>query len=169
MKLIFERLSSLKALYSNQLRYLLSAEEQVAIGLERMFDTARDAELKHTLQSDWHEAEAQADRLSEMLRRVIGKAEPLKCKAVHALLEESEDMIKDAAHETIRDAVLIAAAQRIKHYEIAVYGTLKRFAENLGFRGDAEMLEKNLQEEKRADQLLTGIAERIDTLARQLA
>ena len=97
-------------------------------------------------------------RLEQILQDSIGKAEPVKCKVLAALVEEAEGMIKDASEESVRDVVLIAAAQRVEHYEIVAYGALGHFAQILGESTQARLLDQTIKEEGHADHLLTDIA-----------
>src|SRR6202008_3698288 len=87
------------------------------------------------------------------------------CKAISALITEAEDNIKDAAEPSIRDITLIASAQQVEHHEMAVYGTLRNWAELLGQTESADTLESILEEEKKADELLTSISDTVNTAA----
>jgi len=169
MKLFSEELPDLQALYVKQTRMLLSLEEIILPGLQRMAETATDMELKQTFRSHLQETEEHASRLRGILNRVAGKAEPLKCTVAADLLDEAEDMIQDSEQEVVRDAALIAAAQRVQHYEIAAYGAVRHLARVLGFEEDADALNQTIHEEGHADHLLTEIAERINPSARKAA
>jgi ferritin-like metal-binding protein YciE len=169
MQLVIEKLSDLKALYVKQLRMLLSAEELIVRGIPRMMESAADAQLKEALKSHLQETKVHVTRAREILERITDDPSPLKCKTVMALIDETEDMIEASAHEAVRDAALIATAQRIEHYEIAAYGALRHFAHVLGLDGDAEILNETAQEEGHADHVLTSIAERINPQAQKAA
>jgi len=169
MKLVIEKLSDLKALYIKQLRMLLSAEELIVRGIPRMIESAADTQLKQAFQSHLKETEAHATRVREILDRITDDPSPFECKTVVALIGETEDMIEDSARESVRDAALIATAQRIEHYEIAAYGAVRHFARVLGLNEDAEILNETAQEEGHADHLLSSIAERINPLAQKAA
>ena len=169
MKILSEKLPNLEALYVKQLRILLSAEELIIRGLPRMAETATDQELKQAFRSHLEETEKQASRLKEILGTLPGDHDPLKCKTVSALIDEAEDMIEDADHENVRDAALIAAAQRIEHYEIAAYGAVRHFARVLQRGNDVDLLSQTIEEEGNADHLLTKIAERVNPTARKAA
>jgi ferritin-like metal-binding protein YciE len=108
-------------------------------------------------------------RLRAILQRATGAADPLKCKVVYALFDEAEDIVQDTSHQEVRDAALISVAQRIEHYEIAVYGALRQFARILGQDEVAQLLDQTLQEERRADHQLTTIADRINPTAQRAA
>lgn len=169
MKLVIEKLPDLRALYIKQLRLLLSAEEQIVRGLPTMIETATDTQLKQALQSHLQETEVQVKRLRGILTRIAGQAEPLTCKSLRALIDETEDMVQDSSHDAVRDAALIASAQRIEHYEIAAYGAVRHFAHVLGRVNDAEVLNQTIHEEGHADHLLTSIAERVNPAAKKAA
>ena len=107
--------------------------------------------------------------LTEGAYAANGMADPVKCKVMAALGTEAEDMVKDAADDSVRDAALISAGQRVEHYEIACYGAVRRWAELLGEKTHAELLDKTIQEEGHADKLLTEIAERVNPYAEKAA
>ncbi len=168
MKFLSENFRDLRQLYVNQLRMLLSAEEQIVRGLPMMIDRATDEELRQVFRTHLRETEIHVTRLEDLLATAKsldpggGSTAPLKCKAMGALLEEADDMILDARDAFVRDAALIAAAQRIEHYEIAAYGAVRHFARTLGESRAAEVLDKTIKEEGNADHLLTSIAERVN-------
>lgn len=169
MKLLIEKLPDIHALYVRQLRMLLSAEEMSAIKLAFLVDSSTDSELHESIREHLQETEFQATRLRDILKDVTDDASPLKCRVLYALFDEAEDMIKSAAHLEVRDTMVIASAQRIEHYEIAAYGTLRQFARVLGRDRDAQLLDQTLQEEGNADHRLTKIADRINPTARKAA
>ncbi|HEY1803837.1 MAG TPA: ferritin-like domain-containing protein [Terracidiphilus sp.] len=169
MKFFSANLDSLRKLYVNQLQGLLSAEQQIVNALPNMEEEATDEQLKQAFQSHLQETEVHITRLEDILRRLTGKTESVKCKVLAALVEEAEDMIKDASDESVRDAALIAAAQRVEHYEIAAYGAVRHFAQILGETGDAQVLDQTIKEEGHADHLLTGIANRVNPYAQKAA
>jgi ferritin-like metal-binding protein YciE len=169
MKFIVEHLKNLRELYLNQLQMLLSAEEQIASASLDMVQSAADEELKGALQFHKEETEMQVRRLEQILISATGSAKPIKCKAVHALIAETEDMLLDARNDTVRDVALIAAAQRIEHFEIAAYGAVRRFAQMLDDSAAAELLTQTIDEEGNADKVLTAIAERLNLDAKQAA
>jgi ferritin-like metal-binding protein YciE len=169
MKILIEKLADLKALYIEQLRFLLSAEEQILRAFPNMLEAATDTQLKQVFQSHLQETEVQSARLREILGRITDTPSPLKCKTIAALIDEEEDEIQSAAHEPVRDAALITVAQRMEHYQIASYGTVRHFARVLGLETDAELLNQSVHEESHADHLLTSIAERLNPFALQAA
>ncbi len=175
MKFLSENLKDLRQLYVNQLRMLLSAEEQIVRGLPMMIDRAADEELRQAFRNHLGETEIHVKRLEDLLDTVktldpaVNTIAPLKCKAMAALIEEADDMILDARDAFVRDAALIAAAQRVEHYEIAAYGAVRHFAQVLGESNAAETLDTTIKEEGSADHQLTSIAERVNVDARQPA
>ena len=169
MKFFSANLDSLRELYRNQLRMLLSAEQQITEALPTMIEKATDVQLKQAFQSHLQETNVHVTRVQQILREEIRDAEPVKCKVLAALVSEAEDMIKDAADNSVRDAALIAAAQRVEHYEIAAYGAVRRWAQILGEAEQAALLNQTIQEEGHADQLLTSISDRVNVEADKAA
>ena len=159
MKFFSENLDNLRKLYINQLQMLLSTEEQITEALPKMIEKATDPDLKNAFQTHLQETRGHVSRLKQILNEVTGEAKSIKCKALAALVTEAEDMIKDATDESVRDAALITAAQRVEHYEMAVYGSLAAFAQQLGYSEAANLIRQTLEEEKAADAKLTRIAE----------
>lgn len=169
MKFVVEHLKNLHELYLNQLEMLLSAEEQIAIASHNMVSNATDDELTRTLQMHKDETERHVQRLQQILTAETGSAKLVKCKAAHGLIAETDDMVMDARNTAVRDVALIAAAQRIEHFEIAAYGAVRRFAQMLGHTAAAELLTQTIQEEKNADRALSEIAERLNLSALRAA
>lgn len=169
MKLVIEKLPDLRALYIRQLRLLLSAEEQIVKGLPIMIEVAVDTQLKQAFGSHLQETEVHVSRLREILGRIAGEALPIRCKALEALIGEAEASVHSCAHDAVRDAALIGAAQCIEHYEIAAYGAVRHFAHVLGREKEVEALNQTIHEEGHADHLLTSIAERVNPIAKKAA
>jgi ferritin-like metal-binding protein YciE len=168
MKIVSENFRNLGALYVNQLRLLLSAEEQIVRALPDMANAATHQQLHDALWSHYRETDAHVKRLEELLadaKRIdpsISSTSPIRCKAAHGLIAETEDMLEDARDGLVKDAALIAAAQRIEHYEIAAYGTLRQFARVLGETAAAEILDKTVKEHGQTDHVLSQVAELIN-------
>jgi ferritin-like metal-binding protein YciE len=169
MKLFSADLDSLRDLYHNQLRMLLSTEQQIIDALPTMIEKATDVQLKQAFQSHLQETRVHVTRLQDILREELHEAEPIKCKVLSALVSEAEDMIKDATDLTVRDVALIAAAQRVEHYEIASYGAVRHWAQILGEAEQAALLDQTIKEEGHADHLLTSVAERVNVDAEKAA
>lgn len=170
MKLFSEKLPDLKALYYKEIRTLVWAEEIFVRGLQRMAEAASDSDLKQAFRAHGQETEEHRLRLRTILHSgETSETHDVRCKVASDLLEEVEDSIVDSGHESVRDAALIAAAQRVEHYEIAAYGAVLHFARVLGLERDAQALNQTLQEEGHADHLLSEIAERVNPAARKVA
>lgn len=169
MKVFSANLDNLRKLYINQLQMLLSTEQQIVEALPKMIEKAIDTQLKQAFQSHLQETQMQVKRLEQILGETVGEAKSVKCKVMPALVTETEDMVRDAADDAVRDAALISAGQRVEHYEIAVYGAVRRWAQLLGERNHMELLDKTIKEEGHADHLLTGISERVNPYAQKLA
>lgn len=169
MKLFSADLDSLRDLYHNQLRMLLSTEQQIIDALPTMIEKSTDVQLKQAFQSHLQETHVHVTRLQDILREEHGDVEAIKCKVLSSLVSEAQDMIKDATDPTVRDVALIAAAQRVEHYEIASYGAVRRWAQILGEAEQAALLDKTIKEEGHADHLLTSIADRVNVEAERAA
>jgi ferritin-like metal-binding protein YciE len=169
MKFFSSNLDSLRKLYFDQLQQLYSAETQITDALPKMIEAATEPQLKSALQTHLQETRGHVARLQQILNQGQGSAESKKCKGMAALITEGEDVIKDATDESVRDAGIISAAQRVEHYEIAAYGTVRTFAEILGNDSQADLLDQTLEEEKHADSVLTGIADTANTRADKAA
>ena len=153
------KLRSLDELFVEQLEDLYDAENRLTKALPEMADAAHSSELKQAFQSHLRETEGHVQRLEEVFRMVGKNAKATTCEAMKGLLDEGEQMIKAKGDDNVKDAALIAAAQRVEHYEIAGYGTLRTFAERLGYDEAARILQKTLDEEGAADKKLSSIAE----------
>jgi len=172
MKIVSENFRNLRALYVNQLRSLLSAEEQIVRALPDMMNAATDEQLSQAFRSNYQETDIHVKRLEELLAAIksadpgVDSTSPIRNKAAHGLIAEAEDMMEDARDAFVKDAALIAAAQRIEHYEIAAYGAVRQFAWVLGETAAADVLDMTIKEEGHADHLLSSIAERINIEAK---
>jgi ferritin-like metal-binding protein YciE len=169
MKFFSANLDSLRKLYLDQLQQLHSAESQITEALPKMIDAATEPQLKNALQTHLQETRGHVVRLEQILQQATGSVDSKKCKGIAALITEGEDIIKDATDESVRDAGIIGAAQKVEHYEIAAYGAVRTFAEILGNDTQAELLDQTLEEEKHADSILTAISDTANTSADQAA
>jgi len=158
MKFFSANLDSLRKLYVDQIQQLHSCETQITEALPKMIDAASEPQLKTALNTHLQETRGHVTRLEQILNQVKGSVDSKKCKGIAALITEGEDVIKDAVDSSVRDAGIIAAAQKVEHYEMAAYGTVRTFAEILGDRSQASLLEQTLNEEKHADAKLTEIS-----------
>jgi ferritin-like metal-binding protein YciE len=151
---------SLRELYTAQLRYLLSTENQIVKGLPDMIKHADDQQLKEAFQSHLQETEVHVDRLEELLGDLTEDVDDKKDPILTAIVGSGENITKESDPGPVRDAGLIATAQKVEHYEIASYGSARSWAIQLGLSNHAEMLQKTLDEEKHADKLLSTISDR---------
>ncbi|RYU86896.1 ferritin-like domain-containing protein [Mucilaginibacter terrigena] len=152
--------SALNELFLDELKDIYWAEKHLAKALPKMAKAATSDELRTAIENHLAETENQITRLESAFASIDEKAVAVKCEAMAGLLKEGEEIISETEKGTLtRDAGIISAAQKIEHYEIASYGTLKTLARTLGYAEAAELLDATLQEEKNCDGLLTQIAE----------
>ncbi len=158
MALFSGNIEDLRTLYTTQLRHLLSTEEQIVDALPKMIDGATDMQLKKALQTHLRETEKHRERLDGILEDLAGDNDDKKCSVTSALISAGEKTIKVAKDDAVRDAGIIAAAQKVEHFEIASYGSARDWAQLLGETEHAALLQKTLDEEKHADQVLTAVS-----------
>lgn len=159
-------IKNFQTLYTLQLRYLLSTENQILKGLKNMIENSSDQQLQQAFQSHLQESEVHVTRLEQMIPEVnSGDTDDKKDPIITALIGSGENIVKESDTGPVRDAGLIATAQKIEHYEIASYGSARDWARILGLNQHADLLQKTLNEEKHADELLTGISQRMNTTA----
>lgn len=154
-------LNNLRDLYVEQLRDLYNAEQQLTEALPKMAKAASHSELRQAFESHLKETREQAQRIEKIFQDLGESPSGEKCEAMEGLIEEGSAMIEKDADEDVRDAGLIAAAQRVEHYEIAGYGTVATYAELLDRSEDHKVLTRTLEEEKEADKKLNRIAKEI--------
>ena len=150
--------SGLKDLFVDELKDIYWAEKHLAKALPKMAKAATSQELKSAIEMHLTETEGQIERLNQVFALIGRKAVGKKCEAMEGLVEEGKHMMEENEGMT-RDAAIIASSQKIEHYEIASYGTLRTLANTLGLGEAAALLEETLNEEKSADVKLTVIAE----------
>lgn len=154
-------LESLQELYLEQLKDLHSAESQIIDALPKMIEQTKHPELRKAFQTHLSQTKEQLRRLEQIGQRAGQKLTGHTCKGMKGLLEEGEEIMKERADSDVLDAALIAAAQRVEHYEIAGYGCARTYARLLGLDDDAKLLQTTLDEEGDTDHLLTDLAERV--------
>lgn len=152
-------LNSLNDLYIEQLRDLYSAETQLIEALPKMEAAASDADLKKAFREHLEQTRNQADRLLKIFSKLNVRPEGHTCEAMKGLIREGEETLRELGNPTVKDAALIAAAQRVEHYEIAGYGTARALAKCLDESEAADLLDKTAHEEGDADHKLTKLAE----------
>ena len=151
-------ITNLEQLYFDQLRDLYSAESQLSAALPDLTNSVTDPELRKSFQKHIGETRTHRARLQDIFCRHGLNPGVEECEAVRGLIREARKHVCRARAGTVRDAVLIAVANRIEHYEIAGYGTARAFAECLGYADDADVLGTSLEEESDADEAITRIA-----------
>jgi ferritin-like metal-binding protein YciE len=153
------KLENLHKLYVEQLKDIYSAETQLTKALPKMAKSASDNALKSAFESHLEETKSHVNRLETIFQTLDYSPRGPKCKGMAGLIEEGEELMKEEDIDPdVLDAGLIAAAQRVEHYEIAAYGTVRTFAQRLGYTDAATLLQQTLDEEYAADQKLTTIA-----------
>lgn len=153
------KLESLKDLYSEQLKDLYSAENQLVEALPKMADAATSADLRKAFNDHLRQTEEHVRRLERIFQDLQESPRGHTCEGMKGLVKEGEQMIGMKGESPVVDAGLIAAAQRVEHYEIAGYGTVRTYAELLGKSDHVSLLERTLQEEEETDERLTELAE----------
>jgi len=159
MGLLSHTFNNLNDLLMHELCDLYDAENRMTEALPKMAEAATSPELKNAFQSHLRETQQHVTRLEEVFEKLGTKAKRETCPAMKGLIAEGEQMIASTGDDKVRDAALISAAQRVEHYEMAGYGTVRTFAQQLGFSDIASILQRTLDEEGEADKKLTRIAE----------
>jgi ferritin-like metal-binding protein YciE len=152
-------LDHLMNLYVDELKDVYSAEQQLLKALPKMAKKAEHPELRQAFENHQAVTEEQVRRLETIFDDLKQPPGGKKCKGMEGLVEEGEDLMGEDADPDVMDAAMIASAQRIEHYEIAAYGTLRTYARQLGLTEHAKLLQTTLDEEGETDKLLTRIAE----------
>ncbi|HXO27384.1 MAG TPA: ferritin-like domain-containing protein [Thermoanaerobaculia bacterium] len=153
------KMESLKDLYLEQLRDLFDAETQLIDALPKMAEAAHHTDLKNAFNQHLRQTREHVTRLQRLFSALGERPEGQTCHGMKGLLKEGQEMVKAKGDPDVIDAGLIAAAQRVEHYEIAAYGTVRAYAEILGGEEAVKVLEKTLQEEEETDDKLTELAE----------
>ena len=153
------KLENLEKLYLDELKDIYDAEHQILKALPKMAKKAAARDLQRAFEDHQKQTEGQVQRLEKVFDRLGKKATRKTCKGVKGLIEEGEEYVKATGDEDTIDASLISAAQRVEHYEMAAYGTLRTYAEILGHDEQARLLQQTLDEEEKTDQRLTKLAQ----------
>ena len=162
-------METLQELFVDELKDLYSAENQITKALPKMAKTATSDELKKGFLEHLEQTKGHISRLESIFGELDERPEGKKCKGMEGLLTEGSELMKEDAEPEVIDAGMISAAQRVEHYEIAAYGTVRTYAELLGLKKAAKLLQETLDEEKATDQKLSGLAEAINVAAEQPA
>lgn len=159
------KLKSLEDFFVEELKDLYNAEKQILKALPKMIKAASSEELKNAFQNHLEETQNQVQRLEQISKKIGKSLNGKKCKAMEGLLEEGKEIMQEDAEPTVKDAALIAAAQKVEHYEIASYGCARTYARLMNDVDSADLLQETLDEEGNADKTLTEIAESINVEA----
>lgn len=155
------KLDTLKTLYVNELRDLYNAENQLVKALPKMAKAASSEELKEAFEKHLEQTKTHVERLEEVFEDLGEKPKGKTCQAMKGLIEEGSEILEEDGEESVLDAGIIVAAQKVEHYEIASYGSVRTFAELLGKDKSAELLQTTLDEESEANEKLNELAEGI--------
>jgi len=162
-------MESIQDLFVKELQDLYSAETQITEALPKMAEASSSEELKEGFQEHLKQTKGQIKRLEQIFEQLGTSPKGEKCKGMEGLLEEGGELMEEDADPEVLDAGLIAAAQRVEHYEIASYGTVRTYAGLLGMNDALQLLEQTLNEEKETDSKLTDLAEDINVQADKAA
>jgi ferritin-like metal-binding protein YciE len=152
-------LDSLQNLFITELKDIYNGEKQLVTALPRMARAASSPQLAEAITKHLKETEGHVTRLEEIFQSLRLPVRGKKCKGMEGLLEEGKEVMEEEGQESVRDAALISAAQKVEHYEIAAYGCLRSYAQILGHNDAAKLLEQTLKEEEAADEKLNQLAE----------
>jgi ferritin-like metal-binding protein YciE len=155
------KLDTLQKLYIDELRDLYNAENQLLKALPKMAKGASSEELKNAFENHLRQTETHVERLEQVFEQLDQTAKGKTCRAMKGLIQEGSEILKEEGDPSVLDAGIIVAAQKVEHYEIAGYGSVRTFAEVLGQNKAAELLQTTLDEESEANELLNGLAETI--------
>jgi ferritin-like metal-binding protein YciE len=158
------KIESLRDLYVEQLHDLYSAETQLVEALPKMAKAASNPQLQNAFQEHLNQTKTHVQRIEQIFQKLGAKPKDQTCKGMEGLIKEGSEMIKMKGEPAAIDAGLIAAAQRVEHYEIAGYGCVHTYAQQLGEQQDAQLLQQTLDEEGQTDKKLTRLAEQLINL-----
>lgn len=162
-------LESLADAFLDELRDVLSAEKQLTKALPKMAKKATSPQLKKAFESHLAETETHVERVEQAFEETGKAARAKTCEAMKGLLKEGSELMEEDASPEVMDALLIAAAQKVEHYEIATYGTLCTWAKALGYTKALKLLKQNIAQEEAADKKLSQIAETVNAEAAEAA
>ena len=155
------KLDTLQKLYTDELRDLYNAENQLVKALPKMAKAASSEDLKDAFEKHLEQTKGHVKRLEQVFEALGEKPKGKTCRAMKGLIEEGSEILKEEGEESILDAGIIVAAQKVEHYEIAGYGSVRTFAHLLGQNKAAELLQTTLDEESETNELLNRLAEGI--------
>ena len=153
------RIDSMESLFVHELSDLYNAEKQIIKALPKMAEAAGSQDLKAAFEEHLEVTKEQLERLEQIFENLEHKASTKKCKAMEGIIKEASELLSEDIDPAVLDAALIGAAQKVEHYEIAGYGTVRAYARLLGNEEAARLLDQTLEEEGEADKKLTALAE----------
>lgn len=153
------KFETMEDLFLGQIEDLYDAEKRLVKALPKMADATTSPQLRQAIESHLRETEGHVSRLEKIFGEIGKKPKAQACAAMKGLIDEGDQVVSDIEESPLRDAGIIAAANRVEHYEIAAYGSARAFAEILGLTKAASLLDQTLKEEKAADAKLTKLAE----------
>jgi ferritin-like metal-binding protein YciE len=165
MKLFSANIEDLRTLYISNLKKALDMEQKITEALPKLIEKSTDPDLTNAFQTHLQETRGHVTKVQSLLRQAIGETETETCKVINGLTTEASDTIKDVTDPVILNIALIGAAQQVEHHEIAVYGTLRTWANILGETNDAKVLESILDQEENADETLSSISGHVNIQA----
>jgi ferritin-like metal-binding protein YciE len=161
------KLESLRELFHTELQDLYSAEKMIIKALPKVAEKVSAPDLKSAINQHLEQTRTHVARLDQIFDQISGvDREDKKCKGMEGIIKENEELLKKDAEPEVRDAGAISGAQRVEHYEIAAYGTVRTYANLLGQHQWAQLLQQTLDEEKQTDSKLNALAERINVEAK---
>jgi ferritin-like metal-binding protein YciE len=155
------KLDTLQKLYTNELRDLYNAESQLLKALPKMAKAASSQELKDAFEKHLEQTKTHVERLEQVFEELDERPKGKTCRAMKGLIEEGSEILKEDGEESVLDAGIIVAAQKVEHYEIAGYGSVRTFAHLLGKDKSAELLQTTLDEESETNEILNKLAESV--------
>lgn len=166
MGLFSMKLENLQQLFVKELRDMYDAEQQITEALPKMIDGATVNELKRALETHLQVTRGQIERLERIFGMLQEKSSGESCRGIKGIISEGSDLLSTGGERGVIDAGIINAAQKVEHYEIAAYGTLRSYADLLGKREISQLLQQTLEEEKEADSTLSEIAHSVNVEAK---
>jgi ferritin-like metal-binding protein YciE len=160
---------TIEKLFIEELKDLHSAEKQITKTLPKLIEAATSGDLKKAFEHHLKETEGQIDRLDKAFEILGTRPKEKTCDGMKGILAEGSEMLHETKEGDVRDVALISAAQRVEHYEMAAYGSVRSYAQQLNKSEIAELLQQTLEEEKAADKKLTEISEKVNSRARRAA
>jgi ferritin-like metal-binding protein YciE len=158
-------MKTLSDLFLHELKDVYDAEHQIVAALPEMAKAAGSPDLRAAFETHLEQSRAQIERLEQVFKATKQKASRVTCEGMKGIIKEGKTVLEDEMSDDVRDAALIAAAQRVEHYEMAGYGTLRTYAYLLGHTEAAELLQQTLEEEELTDKLLSQLATTINRQA----